>query len=202
MNTIGQFALAACALAIIAPIVIGKDDPLTSRKSASNTHQSNQARRQVQRNPDHVQNEDDEGEDEYSEAQDEEAQPEVVSYGVAVATRDNRCHFNFEAQMNGQWFDVMVDTGASAVAINRSTAEQMGIDVSDNDFVHTAITANGTTEFARATIDSITIGDITVYNVEATVLSDESLDNILLGNSFLSKVNMNTRGDTLTLTQV
>lgn len=97
-------------------------------------------------------------------------------------------HFSFNAMLNGRNVRVLVDTGASSVAINRSTAKRIGIRLDDRDFIHTASTANGDTKFAVATIKKIRIDGIIVRNVKAAVLKDASLNGTLLGMSFLSKL--------------
>ena len=99
-----------------------------------------------------------------------------------------RGHFSFNARLNGRNVKVLVDTGASSVAINRSTARRIGIRLKERDFRHRASTANGYTKFARAKIKEIRIDGILVRNVEAAVLNDSSLSGTLLGMSFLNKL--------------
>ncbi len=94
----------------------------------------------------------------------------------------------FNARMNGRSVKVLVDTGATSVAINRSTARRIGIRLRDRDFRHRASTANGVAMYARAKIDEIRIDGIRVYNVDAAVLDDSSLGGTLLGMSFLNKL--------------
>jgi aspartyl protease family protein len=67
-------------------------------------------------------------------------------------------------------------------------AARVGIRPRPGDYTATAITANGKIKAARATIDRIEIGGITVYDVPAMVLPDEALAKNLLGASFLSRL--------------
>lgn len=97
-------------------------------------------------------------------------------------------HFRTDAKLNYHFVPVMVDTGASSVALPRSVAERIGIRLRDRDFRHTARTANGETPMAVATLQSVEIGGVVVDNVEAAVLSDESLGGVLLGMSFLGRL--------------
>lgn len=97
-------------------------------------------------------------------------------------------HFRTDADINGRSMQVMVDTGATFVALPYEAAEHAGIFVKDSDFKYGAVTANGITRVARVTIDSITIGDITVHNVPATVHQPRVLQTILLGMSFVGKL--------------
>ena len=82
----------------------------------------------------------------------------------------------------------MIDTGASVVALRGSDAAKIGVRPSPSDFNATVTTANGTIKGARAHLDSVEIGDLTVRDVEAMVLPDEALSENLLGLSFLSRL--------------
>jgi aspartyl protease family protein len=97
-------------------------------------------------------------------------------------------HFVAEARLNGRKAEVLVDTGATLVAINESTARNLGIRLKPSDFVYKVRTANGITEAARAEIEEIEIGRVRVRNVQASVSRDESLSVILLGMAFLQKL--------------
>ncbi len=97
-------------------------------------------------------------------------------------------HFFTEARMNGRSVDVLVDTGATLVAINESTARRLGIRLTPADFKYRVHTANGDTEAAAATIDEIRIGRVTVRDVPATVSRNSALSGTLLGMSFLGKL--------------
>jgi len=122
--------------------------------------------------------------------------------GIATAKRDRSGHFNFKARVNGKYIRVLVDTGASAVAINRSTAKRIGIKLSKSDFRYNAKTANGTAKFAKAILKEVKIGTIRVQNVQAAVLDDMALDTTLLGMSFLNKLKrFEFKGNQLRLVQ-
>jgi len=59
------------------------------------------------------------------------------------AKMQNNGHFYFNTKMNGTPVKVMVDTGATGVAINRSTARRLGIKLTNADFKYKSQTANG-----------------------------------------------------------
>lgn len=101
---------------------------------------------------------------------------------------DERGHFNGEFRINGRSFPALVDTGASMIAINRTTARQIGINLTPADFLHEVNTANGTVKAAAAMVDSVRIGRIEVDNVEAMVLEDRALSGVLVGMSFLRRL--------------
>lgn len=115
---------------------------------------------------------------------------------------DRRGHFTTNARMNGRQVEVLVDTGATSVAINKSTARRLGIRLSASDYKYTVNTANGTVKAASAVIDRIEIGRVSVANVRAAVLPDKSLKGTLLGMSFLGQLrSFEIRSGELVLTQ-
>ncbi len=80
---------------------------------------------------------------------------------------------------------LMVDTGATVVALRVSDAAAAGIHVRDADFTNPVQTANGTTNAAETTIESISVSDIEVRNIRALIIPDDQLAISLLGGSFL-----------------
>ncbi len=105
-----------------------------------------------------------------------------------VIDQDLRGHFTATFKINGRQVDAMVDTGATVVAINLSTARRAGVKVSPADFTQEVSTANGTAKAAVTRIDRLQIGRITVEDVPAVVLEDKALDGTLIGMSFLSRL--------------
>jgi aspartyl protease family protein len=97
-------------------------------------------------------------------------------------------HFETAAQINGREISVMVDTGASLIALTYEDAERAGIYVRASDFTHRSQTANGIAKFAPVMLDRVSIGDITVRNVQAAVSEPGKLRTTLLGMSFLGKL--------------
>ena len=97
-------------------------------------------------------------------------------------------HFHARAEINGQAISVMVDTGASIVALSFEDARAIGLYVRDSDFTHRVSTANGFARIAPVTIDRITVGDIMVRDVSGAVMEAGKLGTTLLGMSFLSRL--------------
>ena len=62
--------------------------------------------------------------------------------------RDGRGHFATEGRIDGQRIAFMVDTGASVIALNESTAARFGLRPSRADYRATVSTANGTVKAA------------------------------------------------------
>jgi aspartyl protease family protein len=102
--------------------------------------------------------------------------------------RDGRGHFETEGRIDGQRMAFMVDTGASVIALNESSAARFGLRPSRGDYRATVTTANGTVKAAPTRLPMVDIGGIVVRDVDAMVLPDEALSENLLGLSFLSKL--------------
>jgi aspartyl protease family protein len=102
--------------------------------------------------------------------------------------RDARGHFAAEGRIDGQRIGFMVDTGASVVALNESSAARFGLRPTPAQYTAKVTTANGTIKAARAQIAMMDVGGLIVRDVDAMVLPDEALSENLLGLSFLSKL--------------
>lgn len=98
-------------------------------------------------------------------------------------------HYQGDFKINGRPVQGMIDTGATYVAINESTARRLGISGSDLDYRYTTQTANGTSKVALVKLDRLEIGTIRVRDVEAVVAKDSALGTTLIGMSFLKKLN-------------
>lgn len=120
---------------------------------------------------------------------------------VRVST-DGRGHFVASFKINGRVVSAMVDTGATLVALNETTARRIGINLKPADFVYKVNTANGDAHAAAATIESMQIGRIEVEQVQAVVLEDSALRDTLVGMSFLKRLGRySVEGNELVLQQ-
>jgi aspartyl protease family protein len=109
----------------------------------------------------------------------------VRSLNVA---RDARGHFVTEGRIEGQRIGFMIDTGASVVALNETSAARFGLRPTPGQYTASVTTANGTVKAARMRLAMIDVGGIVVRDVDAMVLPDQALSENLLGLSFLSKL--------------
>jgi aspartyl protease family protein len=111
------------------------------------------------------------------------------SSGSTVEIRAGRNgHYMTTAHVNGRAIDVLVDTGASVVALTYEDAERAGIYVRASDFTHRVRTANGIAKAAPVVLSRVSIGDITVRDVQASVSEPGRLGTTLLGMTFLSRL--------------
>ena len=102
--------------------------------------------------------------------------------------RDGGGHIRTDGRIDGQRVGFMVDTGASVIALNESSAARIGVRPSQNDYNATVTTANGKVKAARVQLAMVDVGGLVVRDVDAMVLPDEALSENLLGLSFLSKL--------------
>ena len=114
-----------------------------------------------------------------------------------VMTAGSGGHFVSAGSINGQPVTFLVDTGATLVALSQAEADRLGVRYRDGER-GMAQTANGLVPVHRARLQSVRIGDVQVFDVEATVVPMQ-MQQILLGNSFLVRFQMRRENDTLTL---
>ena len=106
-------------------------------------------------------------------------------------------HFFTQGSINGRAVVFVVDTGATSVTISQAEADSIGLKYRDGPrgMVNTA---NGAVQAWRLTLNTVRIGDVQVFNVDALVLP-ASMNQVLLGNSFLTRFQMKRENDTMTL---
>jgi clan AA aspartic protease (TIGR02281 family) len=95
-------------------------------------------------------------------------------------------HVILDAVVNGASVRFLVDTGASLVILTPADAHAAGIASGELVFNHRVSTANGSARMAPITLREIRIGQLSIYDVPASVL--ENLNISLLGMSFLSRL--------------
>jgi len=131
--------------------------------------------------------------------------------GVTVATgttgehavrirRRSDGHFNAIGEVNGAAFSMLIDTGASTVVLRPADAKLAGIDTDNLNYTVPVQTANGTAYAAPVKLRAITIGPIEVQGVDALIAKPGTLNQSLLGMSFLTRLrSYEFSGDFLTL---
>ena len=112
---------------------------------------------------------------------------------------DTRGHFAAAGSINGYPMSFLVDTGATAIAINAAEARRIGLDYKAGQAVGVG-TAAGTVPAWRVTFNTVKIGGIRVNQVDGLVV-ESGLNVPLLGMSFLNRMEMKRDGQTMTLTQ-
>jgi len=106
----------------------------------------------------------------------------------AEVVADARGHFITMAEIEHTPIMVLVDTGASVVALSYEDAEQAGLAPRTLTYDVPINTANGRVEAARVVLDRVEIGNVLVRDVEGVVLPRGAYEGTLLGMSFLNKL--------------
>jgi len=120
--------------------------------------------------------------------------------GSVTLPADSRGQFYADGRVNGAHIRFMVDTGATTVLLPISEADRLGVDYRRGQQGRIQ-TANGSALAYRVVLDSVTVGGITAYNVDAVVAQAQGLDVALLGMSFLNRTEMRRDGAYMTLTK-
>ncbi len=114
----------------------------------------------------------------------------TVAQGREVRLAQSRGgHYITPGRINGLPVEFMVDTGATYVAMNLSTAKKLGINYRAGEEGHTR-TANGVVTVYNVLLDKVSVGEVEVRHVRASITLTDFPQTILLGNSYLSRVNM------------
>jgi len=120
---------------------------------------------------------------------------------TATVASDERGQFVIDGAVNGGHIRFLVDTGATNVALSTQDAGRLGIDYRGARR-SIAIMADGRrVNSYNVRLDSVTVGDLTLFGVDATVHEGGSTGFALLGMSFLGRTEMRREGANLILTK-
>ncbi|MCU0765877.1 MAG: TIGR02281 family clan AA aspartic protease [Gammaproteobacteria bacterium] len=113
--------------------------------------------------------------------------------------RDLRGSYTAVGSINGRPVNFLVDTGASAIAMSAAEARRLGIAFRiDGDPVGVS-TASGVARGHRVTLDRVSVGDLTLRGVDALIIAGDRPEQVLLGMTFLNRVDMRQDGTTMVL---
>jgi len=108
--------------------------------------------------------------------------------------------YTVTGSINGFPVEFLVDTGATRIAMNRNEARRLGIDYLVEGAPGMSATASGVVPTYYVRLDRVRVGDITLRDVEAAVIDGDFPIDVLLGNSFLNRLEMKREGKMLELT--
>lgn len=112
---------------------------------------------------------------------------------------DSRGHYMVQGQINGGSVRMLLDTGATLIALPASEAVRLGIDYRKGQVGYLS-TANGTVPAYHVKLNTVKVGDIELNQVDA-VVQEQGLPLILLGMSFLNRTEMRRDGQQMVLTK-
>lgn len=115
----------------------------------------------------------------------------------AVLTADVQGHFFTNGSINGASTTMVVDTGATTVAMGKDEARRLGISYLKGERVGVN-TANGVVAAYRVTLDTVSVGNLTLNQVEGLV-QESNMPIVLLGMSFLKRLEIKQDGTSMTL---
>jgi aspartyl protease family protein len=122
-------------------------------------------------------------------------------YRETAIEADPRGQYVTDALVNGGPVRMMIDTGATFVAVSASTAARLGL-VPGPGPRWTIKTANGQSIASPVRLDSVSFGGLYMSDVQALILAEEAGDVNLLGASFLKRlVSVEQRNGMLILRQ-
>ncbi|MEM7468537.1 MAG: TIGR02281 family clan AA aspartic protease [Pseudomonadota bacterium] len=110
--------------------------------------------------------------------------------------RNREGHYVANGSINGEQVIFLLDTGATMVAVPQELARRLALTPGQEI---STVTANGITNAYVTNINEITLGGIIQYDVPAALVPNLPGGQILLGMSFLKRLDFSQRGDTLVL---
>lgn len=113
----------------------------------------------------------------------------------------NRGMYVTTGLINGLPVSLLIDTGASSIAMSTAHAKRLGINYRYTGKRSAARTASGVVRTWLVKLKSVKVGDIELHNVEGAVVEGQGPSTILLGMSFLKHVKMQREGNLLQLQQ-
>jgi len=115
-----------------------------------------------------------------------------------VLQRNRQGHYISNGSINNIPVVFMLDTGATDVSIPEKIAQKLDLKKGRSAIYQTA---NGPVKVSMTRLQYISLGDISLNNVRATINPGFHSNEILLGMSFLKHLEFTQRGNQLTLKQ-
>jgi aspartyl protease family protein len=112
----------------------------------------------------------------------------IQAKAVTELKADARGHFITDAGIEGTTLKVIVDTGASAVALSYEDADRAGLRPFALRYDVPVATANGVARAARVTLRRVEVNGIMVRDVDGLVLPEGVMHGTLLGMSYLGRL--------------
>lgn len=118
---------------------------------------------------------------------------------IETVAPDNTGMYFVNGSINGFIVTFMVDTGATLISMNRHQAKRFGIDYKMEGEQAVSNTASGRDKVYLVNLKQVKVGNIELNNVQGAVHDGDFPQVILLGNSFLGRVDLKREGKLLKL---
>ena len=121
-----------------------------------------------------------------------------VQRGELQLARNRAGHYVADGEINGKRVTFLLDTGATWVAVPLAFARELGL---KRGAAVTLQTANGAAVGYQTRLDRVRLGPLELTDVSAVMSDGLDADVVLIGMSFLKRVEFTQRGDQLILRQ-
>ena len=116
---------------------------------------------------------------------------------AVTLTADSAGHFVTVGSINGASMRMLVDTGATFISMGIADATRANIEYQKGQPAM-MMTANGPARAWQVKLNSVRVGDVALGQVDA-VVHESNLPVVLLGMSFLNRMEMRREGQSMTL---
>ncbi len=123
---------------------------------------------------------------------------QTADFQEVVLIRSRNGHYMFDGEINRHKVTFLVDTGATITAIPGELQQKLGLKAGPATSVSTA---NGLTTAYLTRLDQLSIGDIELFDVNASIIPGMGVDEILLGMNVLKHFELVQRGNELIIRQ-
>ena len=118
--------------------------------------------------------------------------------GELKLARNRAGHYVADGEINGRAVTFLLDTGATSVALPLALGRELGL---KRGASVTLMTANGPARGYETRLARVRVGPLELTDVSAVMADGIDADMVLLGMSFLKRVEFTQRGDQLILRQ-
>lgn len=115
--------------------------------------------------------------------------------------RDNAGSFVVNGAINGRSVRFLVDTGANVVAMSEVEARRLNIPYQEGGRPVSAATAGGNVKAWAVNLNTVSVGEIGLDNIQAVVIQGSNPPQTLLGMSFLGQLQIRHESNLMTLTR-
>jgi len=120
---------------------------------------------------------------------------------LLLIPRDNSGMFRKAGFINGVQVKFLIDTGASQVAMNETTARLVGLQYRLKGYKTQVSTASGSSSAWVIKLNKVQLGGFVINQVEALVIQGDGPSEVLLGMSFLRKFSIHHDGQMLKISR-